>query len=142
MSGTNKGPYVSTVKNTLKVSVIRGCSSHQESNPTKNDSNKHSPPQTEPDVCPCNCQNYPRMPHGTARAPRKRSPQSKIIFFSTKKIIQHRKNRGTRNVISRWWEGHQSCAALVKGLPYSSSNNGHEQDLEKYAYGGDSHGEG
>jgi hypothetical protein len=52
-------------------------------------------------------------------------------------------NRGNqRNVISRWWEGHQNCAALAKGLPYSSSNNGHGQDLEKYAHGGDSHAEG
>jgi hypothetical protein len=30
----------------------------------------------------------------------------------------------------------------AKGLPYSSSNNGHGQDLEKYAHGGDSHAEG
>ncbi len=43
---------------------------------------------------------------------------------------------------SRWREGHQNCTALVKGIQYSSSNNGHEQDLEKYVHGGDSHAEG
>jgi hypothetical protein len=76
---------------------------------------------------------YPSFPPVLGRA--------KLFFFDQKKI-QHRKNRGTRNVICRWREGHQSCAALVKGLLYSSSNNGHEQDLEKYAHGGDSHAKG
>ena len=71
-------------------------------------------------------------------------PRGENYFFSSKKNPKWKKKTQwyTRNVFTSCGEGHQTCAAMTKGLPYNSSTNGDQWFLENYAHGRASYAEG
>ena len=77
--------------------------------------------------------------------PRHSFPQSKTYFFPLSKNNPIVPGNTRNTVFTRCGhsEGHQNCATLTKGLPYSSNNNGDQwcRSLEKYIHRRDSHTE-